>query len=191
MFYFFSSSDEPEVLTFNRNVLPAYYGLLRLCCEHSPSFTRQLSTHSTMKWAFENLTTRMNQYPQVLISLEEIWCRVRGGRGEWGSHITHMKGEGMLVVSLRGVNFGFWSHFLSSVGRTGQNAIIFRHKGPRPDWPPFWFYFKLFYEHPCPFYIGVSLPPTPAPVIWCWSFLGPKGWTISFPKFKTNSNFIL
>ena len=72
MFYFFSSSDEPEVLTFNRNVLPAYYGLLRLCCEHSPSFTRQLSTHSNMKWAFENLTTRMNQYPQVLISLEEI-----------------------------------------------------------------------------------------------------------------------
>ena len=70
MFFFFSSSDEPEVLTFNRNVLPAYYGLLRLCCEHSPSFTRQLSTHSNMKWAFENLTTRMNQYPQVSNSLK-------------------------------------------------------------------------------------------------------------------------
>ena len=32
-----------------------------------------------------------------------------------------MKGEGMLVVSLRGVNFGFWSHLRSS----GENAIIF------------------------------------------------------------------
>ena len=32
-----------------------------------------------------------------------------------------MKGVGMLVISLRGVNFGFWSHF----GCSGQNAIIF------------------------------------------------------------------
>ena len=32
-----------------------------------------------------------------------------------------MKGVGMLVVSLRGVNFGFWSH----LGCSGQNAIIF------------------------------------------------------------------
>ena len=35
--------------------------------------------------------------------------------------VSHMKGAGMLVVSLRGVNFGFWSH----LGRSGQNAIIF------------------------------------------------------------------
>ena len=37
----------------------------------------------------------------------------------------HMKGVGMLVVSLRGVNFGFWSH----LGCTGQNAIIFSREG--------------------------------------------------------------
>ena len=36
-----------------------------------------------------------------------------------------MKGAGILVVSIRGVNFGFWSH----LGRSGQNAIIFNHKG--------------------------------------------------------------
>ena len=36
-----------------------------------------------------------------------------------------MKGVGMLVVSLRGVNFGFWSH----LGCFGQKAIIFRRKG--------------------------------------------------------------
>ena len=33
----------------------------------------------------------------------------------------HMKGVRMLVVSLRGINFGFWSH----LGCSGQNAIIF------------------------------------------------------------------
>ena len=36
-----------------------------------------------------------------------------------------MKGEGMLVVSLRGVNFGFWSR----LGCSGQNTIIFSRKG--------------------------------------------------------------
>ena len=32
---------------------------------------------------------------------------------------------GMLVVSLRGVNFGFWSH----LGCSGQNAILFSREG--------------------------------------------------------------
>ena len=36
-----------------------------------------------------------------------------------------MKGVGMPVVSLRGVNFGFWSH----LGYSGQNAIIFSREG--------------------------------------------------------------
>ena len=37
----------------------------------------------------------------------------------------HMKGVGMLVVSLRGINFGFWSH----LGCPWQNAIIFSREG--------------------------------------------------------------
>ena len=44
------------------------------------------------------------------------------GGGGWFSHI---KRGGMLVVSLRDVNFGFWSHF----GCSGQNAIIFSREG--------------------------------------------------------------
>ena len=36
-----------------------------------------------------------------------------------------MKGVGMLIVSLRGENFGFWSR----LGCSGQNTIIFSHKG--------------------------------------------------------------
>ena len=35
------------------------------------------------------------------------------------------KGTGMLVVSLRGVNFGFWSR----LGCSGQNVIIFSRQG--------------------------------------------------------------
>ena len=36
-----------------------------------------------------------------------------------------MKGVGMLVVSVRGINFGCWSHLACA----GQNAIIFSHEG--------------------------------------------------------------
>ena len=42
-----------------------------------------------------------------------------------GGATPHMKGVGMIVVSLRGVNFGFWSHLRSS----GQEAIIFSREG--------------------------------------------------------------
>ena len=41
-----------------------------------------------------------------------------------GGGTPHMKGVGMLVVSLRGVNFRFWSR----LGCSGQNTIIFSHK---------------------------------------------------------------
>ena len=36
-----------------------------------------------------------------------------------------MKGAGTLVISLKGVNFGFWSH----LGCSGRNAIIFSREG--------------------------------------------------------------
>ena len=38
---------------------------------------------------------------------------------------SHMKQTGMLVVSLRGVNFGFWSR----LGCSGQSAHILRRQG--------------------------------------------------------------
>ena len=54
--------------------------------------------------------------------LEAILTTRAGGGGGVGG--LHIKGAGMLVVSLRVVNFGFWSH----LGCSGQNAIIFSHK---------------------------------------------------------------
>ena len=45
--------------------------------------------------------------------------------GGWGGGDSHMKQTGMLVVSLRGVNFGFWSR----LGCSGQSANILCHQG--------------------------------------------------------------
>ena len=47
------------------------------------------------------------------------------GGGGGGGGDFHMKGTGMLVELLRGVNFGFWSH----LGSSGQNVIIFSRQG--------------------------------------------------------------
>ena len=38
---------------------------------------------------------------------------------------SHIKVTGMLVVSFRGLNYGFWSH----LGCSGRNADIFSHQG--------------------------------------------------------------
>ena len=51
-------------------------------------------------------------------------CDYRPGGGGGGGG-SHMKGAGMLVISLRGVNVGFWSH----LGFSGKNVIIFSRKG--------------------------------------------------------------
>jgi len=63
------SNDEPEVIAFNRNALPIYYGLLRLACQYSPDFCQQLANHRNMTWAFKHLTPRINQYPQAVDEL--------------------------------------------------------------------------------------------------------------------------
>ena len=55
--------------------------------------------------------------------------------GEEGGVIPHMKVVGMLVVSLRGVNFRFWSHlecmFYNVVSFRGQKKL-----GPHPHRSP-------------------------------------------------------
>ena len=40
--------------------------------------------------------------------MKSFYCTPFSGGGGGGD--SHMEGAGMLVVSLRGVNFGFWSH---------------------------------------------------------------------------------
>ena len=51
------------------------------------------------------------------MSLFRVGC-VALNKGSGGEGTQHMKGVGMLVISLRGVNFGFWFH----LGCSGQNA---------------------------------------------------------------------
>ena len=53
--------------------------------------------------------------------MKRTWEPGEGG----GGGTPHMKGVGILIVSIRGVNFGFWSY----LGCSGQNPIIFSREG--------------------------------------------------------------
>ena len=58
-------------------------------------------------------------------SLQENSGKIGANGGEARKRDYDMKGVGMLVVSLRGINFIFWSH----LGCSGQNPIIFSREG--------------------------------------------------------------
>ncbi|XP_061685121.1 ubiquitin carboxyl-terminal hydrolase 34 isoform X2 [Syngnathoides biaculeatus] len=67
--YILADHDDQEVVLFNRSMLPAYYGILRMCCDQSPAFTRQLASHQNIQWAFKNLTPHASQYPRAVEEL--------------------------------------------------------------------------------------------------------------------------
>lgn len=61
--YILADHDDSEIVAYNRAMLPAYYGLLRLCCQQSRTLTRQLAAHQNLQWAFKNITPHPTQYP--------------------------------------------------------------------------------------------------------------------------------
>ena len=70
-----------------------------------------------------SLCRQFGEWSGVMIEFKRIidsnrWSHARG-------EDSHFHGTGMLVVSLRGVNFRFWSH----LGCTWQNVIIFSDQG--------------------------------------------------------------
>lgn len=64
--------DDSEIVAYNRAMLPAYYGLLRLCCEQSRSLTRQLAAHQNLQWAFKNITPHPTQYAAAVDELFKL-----------------------------------------------------------------------------------------------------------------------
>ena len=110
-----------------------------------------------------------------------------GGGGGGQGRTPHMKWVGMLVVvSLRGVNVGFWSHLGGVLGKTPSYLAVkvsfrvAREKiykyifdmyflssllgvkktlGPRPDRSPLGALFKISDEHLHPFSYAESPPP--------------------------------
>lgn len=72
IFLISADHDDSEVVQYNRCMLPAYYGLLRLCCEQSRTLTRQLAGHQNLQWAFKNITPYPTQYPLAVDELFKL-----------------------------------------------------------------------------------------------------------------------
>ena len=114
------------------------------CGQHShhvslcESKDKQLSPNAR---EFEVLPEREDAKPSALspstlhvgsggrVALQTARAVIRGEADPYRVRVpggdSHMKQTGMLVVSLRGVNFGFWSR----LGCSGQSANILRHQG--------------------------------------------------------------
>ncbi|XP_037912392.1 ubiquitin carboxyl-terminal hydrolase puf isoform X3 [Hermetia illucens] len=67
--YILADHDDSDIVAYNRAMLPAYYGLLRICCQQSRTLTRQLAAHQNLQWAFKNITPHPTQYPLAVDEL--------------------------------------------------------------------------------------------------------------------------
>ncbi|KFB41316.1 hypothetical protein ZHAS_00008912 [Anopheles sinensis] len=67
--YILADHDDTEIVTYNRAMLPVYYGLLRMCCQQSRLLARQLAAHQNLQWAFKNITPHPTQYPLAVDEL--------------------------------------------------------------------------------------------------------------------------
>ncbi|KAI1295519.1 Ubiquitin carboxyl-terminal hydrolase 34 [Halotydeus destructor] len=70
--YILADHEDQDVIMFNRLMLPSYYGILRLCCVQSKTFTRQLAMHQNIQWAFKNITPYVNHYQTVVAELFKL-----------------------------------------------------------------------------------------------------------------------
>ncbi|CAH1793285.1 unnamed protein product [Owenia fusiformis] len=70
--YILADHEDQDVVMFNRCMLPAYYGILRMCCAQSRTFTRQLSQHQNIQWAFKNILPYSMNYTAAVDELFKI-----------------------------------------------------------------------------------------------------------------------
>ncbi|CAB3381441.1 Hypothetical predicted protein [Cloeon dipterum] len=70
--YILADHEDQELLLFNRHMLPPYYGILRLCCQQSRTFTRHLANHQNLQWAFKNITPYHIHYSDAVDELFKL-----------------------------------------------------------------------------------------------------------------------
>ncbi|XP_017767834.1 PREDICTED: ubiquitin carboxyl-terminal hydrolase 34 [Nicrophorus vespilloides] len=70
--YILADHDDQDIVVYNRAMLPAYYSLLRMMCQLSRIFTRQLAQHQNLQWAFKNITPHPSQYPTAVEELFKL-----------------------------------------------------------------------------------------------------------------------
>lgn len=63
--------EDSELISYNRNCLHPYYASLRLCCQYSQEYARQMSTHTNFLWAFKHILPYFIHYPLAVQELNK------------------------------------------------------------------------------------------------------------------------
>ena len=112
------------MINFNRVMLPAYYGLLRMCCHQSRQFTRQLAQHQNVQWAFKNITPYTTQYTLAcdeLFKLMALFVKKRHPGDEEGENETS-EGEESEIRTFRHQTLQLYLSILD--GRSAWATLI-------------------------------------------------------------------
>lgn len=75
--------EDNDLISYNRQCLHPYYATIRILCQNSPLYTREMNTHSNFQWAFKHIMPYSNQYPnavQELIKCVQLFIRQEGSK---------------------------------------------------------------------------------------------------------------
>lgn len=63
--------EDNDLISYNRQCLHAYYASIRLLCQSSPLYTKEMSTHSNFQWAFKHIMPYSSQYSNAVQELNK------------------------------------------------------------------------------------------------------------------------
>ncbi|KAK6998655.1 ubiquitin carboxyl-terminal hydrolase 34-like isoform X2, partial [Biomphalaria glabrata] len=105
--YILADHDDEHNIIFNRGMLPAYYGLLRMACEYSPQFMRSLANHQNLQWAFKNILPYPHQYVQateeLMLMMKMMAERKREHTPEEAAAVENFR-KSTLVMSIQSLD---------------------------------------------------------------------------------------
>lgn len=64
--------EDGDLISYNRQCLHPYYASLRLLCEHSKVYLREMCQHTNFQWAFKHIMPYSIQYPQAVLELVKL-----------------------------------------------------------------------------------------------------------------------
>jgi hypothetical protein len=67
--------EDADLISYNKQCLHAYYATLRILCERSEAYTREMCTHSNFGWAFKHIFPFYALYPQAAQELNQ--CMIK------------------------------------------------------------------------------------------------------------------
>ncbi len=63
--------EDNDLISYNRQCLHPYYATIRLLCQNSAAYTREMSVHSNFQWAFKHIMPYSVQYSNAVQELNK------------------------------------------------------------------------------------------------------------------------